>query len=144
MHCWLVGLPFWFSRCVSPGSVLGAIAAIAAPALAQPMTCTPPQKSMLDVEFMLGRGKASDAAWRRFLAREVSPRFPDGLTVYETTGQWRDPATNVIAREKSRVLRMIVPADTALDKVAAIAETYKKQFRQKSVGVITREVCASF
>jgi hypothetical protein len=99
---------------------------------------------MLDIELMLGRGKASAAHWARFLVREVTPRFPGGLTVYETTGQWRDPATKVIAREKSRVLRVIAPADTAPEKIAAVAEAYKQQFRQKSVGVVTREVCASF
>jgi hypothetical protein len=108
------------------------------------LSCTPPQTSMLDIELMLGRGKASDARWRDFLAREVTPRFPDGLTVYETTGQWRDAQRNVIVREKSRVLRIIVPADIAQDKIAAVAEAYKKQFRQKSVGIVTRPTCVSF
>src|SRR5437763_6423530 len=87
------------------------------PAFAQP-ACTPPHKPMLDIELMLGRGSASDARWREFLAREVTPRFPDGLTVYETTGQWRDPQRNVIVRERSRVLRIIIPADApARDKI---------------------------
>jgi hypothetical protein len=99
---------------------------------------------MLDVELMLGRGKTNEARWARLLARDVTPRFPDGLTVYETTGQWRDPATNVIAREKSRVLRIIVTLDTAPDKIAAVVEAYKTQFRQKSVGILMRPVCASF
>jgi len=100
---------------------------------------------MLDVELMLGRGKASEARWKQFLGREVTPRFPDGLTVYETTGQWRDPRTAAIGRERSRVLRIIVArGDAVADKVAAVAEAYKKQFRQKSVGVLTREVCAAF
>jgi hypothetical protein len=108
------------------------------------LSCVAPQKPMLDVEFLLGRGKASDARWRAFLAKEVSPRFPDGLTVYETIGQWRDPARNVIVREKSRVLRMIVPADTARDKIDAVAEAYKTQFAQKSVGIVMRPACVSF
>jgi hypothetical protein len=111
---------------------------------AQTLSCTPPQKPMLDIELLLGRGKASDARWRDFLAREVSPRFPDGLTVYETTGQWRDPATKVITREKSRVLRMIVPADALRDEIEAVAEAYKKQFAQKSVGIVMRPACVSF
>jgi len=115
---------------------------ISAPALAQ-SSCTPPQQPMLDIELMLGR-TGSDARWKQFLAREVTPRFPDGLTVYETTGQWRDPATNKITRERSRVLRMLVPADTARDKIDAVADAYKKEFEQKSVGVVTRQVCASF
>jgi hypothetical protein len=111
---------------------------------AQALSCTPPQTPMLDIELMLGRGKAGEARWAQFLAREVTPRFPDGLTVYETTGQWRDPATKVIARGKSRVLRIIAPRDTAPDQIAAVAEAYKTRFRQKSVGIVTRQVCAAF
>jgi len=113
-------------------------------ALSQNLACTPPQKSMLDIELMLGRGKANETRWRLFLAREVTPRFPDGLTVYETTGEWRDPASKAVTREKSRVLRIIAPADIAPDKIAAVAEAYRRQFRQKSVGIVTRQVCASF
>jgi hypothetical protein len=113
------------------------------PAGAQP-TCQAPQQSMLDVELLLGRGGKPDAQWRQFLAREVTPRFPDGLTVYETYGQWRDPKRNVIVREKSRVLRIIVPADAPGDKIAAVAAAYKKQFSQKSVGIVTRPACVSF
>ncbi len=122
----------------------GFLAAYAAPAFAQ-MSCPAAQKPMRDIELLLGRGNASDARWRQFLAREVTPRFPDGLTVYEATGQWRDPQTGKIGRERSRVLRLIVTNDAAVtDKIAAVAEAYKKQFRQKSVGIVTRDVCASF
>ena len=122
---------------------LAALAIITTPAFAQ-QSCPASQQPMLDIELLLGRGKASDARWRAFLAREVTPRFPDGLTVYETTGQWRDPTTQKVAREKSRVLRIIAPANTAPDKIAALADAYKQQFRQKSVGIVTRHVCASF
>ena len=126
-----------------------AIAAIvfchAGHAAAQVLTCTAPQIAMLDIELLLGRGTAGDARWRQFLAREVTPRFPDGLTVYETYGQWRDPKRNVIVREKSRVMRIIVPADApAQDKIEAVTEAYKKQFSQKSVGIATRMACVSF
>src|SRR3954454_11774517 len=100
-------------------AALAALAIIATPTSAQ-QSCPAFQRAMLDIEFMLGRGKASDARWRAFLAREVTPRFSDGLTVYETTGQWRDPATHKVTREKSRVLRIIAPMDGAPDKIAAV------------------------
>ena len=116
--------------------------ALASPVRAQ-VSCSAPQKPMLDVELLLGR-QGSDARWREFLAREVTPRFPDGLTVYETYGQWRDPK-NAISRERSRVLRIIVAADPqAQERIAAVAEAYKKQFGQKSVGIVTRPACVSF
>ena len=113
-------------------------------AAAQSLTCIAPQSAMLDIELLLGR-KGGDARWRAFLAREVTPRFPDGLTVYQTTGQWRDPARKVLVRERSRVLRIIVPADPApRDKVEAVAAAYKMQFQQKSVGIVMRPACVSF
>ncbi len=118
------------------------VAASTAPVAAQ-IACTPPQSAMLDVELLLGHS-GSMAKWRAFLSTEVTPRFPDGLTVYETSGQWRDPATQKITREKSRVLRVIVPVDTARDKIGALADAYKTQFAQKSVGIVTRPACVSF
>jgi hypothetical protein len=130
---------------VLPRILLGAFfTAFAVPAFAQ-VSCASPQLPMLDVELMLGHGKGSAAQWRAFLRDEVTPRFPDGLTVYETTGQWRDPARKLIVREKSRVLRIIVQADPLVqDKVTAIADAYKTRFAQKSVGIVTRTACVSF
>jgi hypothetical protein len=124
--------------------LIAALLSPASVASAQSLSCTAPQKPMLDIELLLGRGKASDARWRDFLAREVSPRFPDGLTVYETTGQWRDPARNIIVRERSRMLRIIVPADAPRDTIEAVASAYRKQFAQKSVGIVMRPACVSF
>ena len=31
-------------------------------------------------------------AWESFLADEVTPRFPDGLSWYDVNGQWRGPS----------------------------------------------------
>ena len=38
-----------------------------------------------------GGGLVSEAEWTAFLANVVTPRFPDGLTVCPTEGQWTDP-----------------------------------------------------
>jgi hypothetical protein len=67
------------------------------------------------------------------------------LTVYETYGQWRDPKRNVIVRERSRVMRIIVAADAPVrEKIEAVTEAYKRQFSQQSVGIVTRPACVSF
>ena len=34
-------------------------------------------------------GRVSESQWQAFLREEVTPRFPDGLTVWQTDGQWR-------------------------------------------------------
>ena len=37
------------------------------------------------------------------------PRFPEGLTVYNTAGQWRDRASKKIMREPSKVVKIVLP-----------------------------------
>jgi hypothetical protein len=87
----------------------------------------------------------SEAAWRRFVAREITPRFPDGLTISNATGQWRDPASGKMVREPSQRVEIVLPAhaddETRLD---AIAGAYKRRFHQHSVGVIVQSACVSF
>jgi hypothetical protein len=131
-------------------TLLGAILiALATPASAQ-LSCALPQKPMMEVELLFGRnigGKlgVTESRWAAFLAREVTPRFPDGLTVFDTSGQWSDAKTKKVVREPSKIVRIIMPADAqANDKIDAIASAYKKQFRQDSVGVLSRPACVSF
>ena len=87
----------------------------------------------------------SEAAWRRFLAREVTPRFPDGLTVTSALGQWRDRSTGRIVREPSKLVMIVLPghADDQA-RLDAIVAAYKRQFHQQSVGVIVQPACAAF
>lgn len=123
--------------------------AVATPASAQ-LSCAAPQKPMMEVELMFGRNiggrlGVTDKLWASFLGREVTPRFPEGLTVFDTSGQWSDARTKKVVREPSKIVRIIMPADTqASEKIDAIASAYKKQFRQDSVGVLSRPACVSF
>jgi hypothetical protein len=119
-------------------------------AFAQGLSCPTPQNPMVEVELLFGRNigghlGVSDAQWRSFVAREITPRFPEGLTVLEATGQWRDAKTKAPVREPSKIVRIIVPADAASDeKVEAIAAAYIKRFRQDSVGIVRRPACVYF
>ena len=51
---------------------------------------------------------------------------------------------NAIMREKSRVLRIIVPAVARATRSLRSREAYRKQFAQKSVGIVMRPACVSF
>jgi hypothetical protein len=75
----------------------------------------------------------------------MTPRFPDGLSVLDAAGQWHDKARGRVVREPSKLV-IIVTADDApaRDKIAAIVAAYKEQFHQRSVGVVSRPVCAAF
>jgi hypothetical protein len=120
--------------------------ALTASAAAQSeLQCSGAQKSWTVAELLFGRSNVSDKAWDRFLTAEVTPRFPDGLTVYDARGQWRNPETKKISRERSKVVMIAMPAGTDNDaRLKAIIEAYKTRFRQQSVGLILRPSCVSF
>src|ERR1043166_3493683 len=78
-------------------------------------------------------GSISEGQWQAFLGKEVTPRFPDGLTVWEADGQWRR-SDGRIARERSKVL-LLVHDDTpeVRSALAAIVGNYKRLYEQESV-----------
>ena len=87
----------------------------------------------------------SDAAWAEFLATIVTPRFPDGLTVLDGYGQWRNPSTGEIGHEASTLVE-IVTSDTTetAARLEQIRDAYKTRFGQQSVGLVTTASCAAF
>jgi hypothetical protein len=92
-----------------------------------------------------GRGPVTEGEWSRFVAQEVAPRFPAGFTVLDANGQWLSPASGAVAREASKVVRIVTPEDAGLAaRVRAVAEAYKARFRQEAVGVVSSESCAAF
>lgn len=104
---------------------------------------------MTRLELLFGAAKpdgteVSDADWLAFLDETVTPRFPDGLTVLDGRGQWRN-ARGEIVREATRVLLVwhLPHARTAAD-IAAIRETYKQRFGQESVMRIDGVGCVAF
>jgi len=87
----------------------------------------------------------SEGAWERFVAREITPRFPDGLTVTSASGQWRDPASGRIVREPSKLVTIVLPGNEDDEaRLDAVVGAYKRQFRQRSVGLVIQPACASF
>jgi hypothetical protein len=124
----------------------GALLALTASAAAQPdLQCSSVQKPWIVAELLFGRSNVSERAWDRFLAAEVTPRFPDGLTVYDARGQWRNPQTKKIFRERSKVVMIAMPHSADNDaRLQTIIDAYKTRFSQQSVGLILRPSCVSF
>jgi hypothetical protein len=114
------------------------------------LVCQGTQRSAAVADLLFGRNVGgrlgvSEAAWRQFLAAEVTPRFPDGLTVTDAAGQWRDTGTGRIVHEPTKVVTIVLPDrfDNRA-RIDAIAEAYKTRFRQQSVGVVIRPACVAF
>ena len=106
----------------------------------------------IQTELYFGTTKAdgtelTDDEFNAFLDKEITPRFPDGLTVLTGYGQWRNSAGEATS-EKSVVVIILYPADPggeANAKIQEIRETYKSDFDQESVlRADTPGVCVSF
>lgn len=72
--------------------------------------------------------------FRKFVDEQVTPYFPDGLTVLTGYGQFRN-AAGVIVKEQARVLILFYPLKTknANKNIQTIRDAYKCYFQQESV-----------
>jgi hypothetical protein len=119
-------------------------------AWAQPVACGGAQKPQQVVELMFGRNIAdriavTEGEWTRFVDQEITPRFPDGVTVFRAAGQRRDQSSNRIVREPTNIVLIVLPGKAEeLERVNEITQAYKVRFKQQSVGVILHPACVSF
>lgn len=92
------------------------------------------------------RAPVTDAEWARFMQEVVTPAFPDGLTVLDGTGQWRN-AAGQISRENSKILLLVLPGQdqaAAAARLAPVTAAWKARFAQESVLTVFRAGCAAF
>jgi hypothetical protein len=136
-------------RFIRTASLLWLACASAGGAWAQSGECRSGKPQQV-AELMFGRKigdrvAVTDTAWARFVDREITPRFPDGLTVIDARGQWRDRDRNRIVREPSKLVQIVLPGkDEDQQRLDEIAAAYKLRFRQQSVGIILRPACVAF
>lgn len=115
-----------------------------------PQGCAPGQQAMLSAELLFGRKigdrvGVSEAAFRRFVDEVVTPLFPEGLTVLDASGQYRDRERGTLIREPSKLVLIAASDESAnREKLSMIVEAYKRSFSQQSVGLILKPACASF
>ena len=111
--------------------------------------CPEGMDAFVSYQLFMGRSMpdgnvASDADWNRFLAETVTPRFPDGLTVLDASGQWRN-SSGIIEKEQSKQLVILAPpGEDALRLIGEVSEAYKSRFNQESVLKVVEDVCVSF
>jgi hypothetical protein len=108
------------------------------------------EQHMLVVELFFGRNikgrqPLTDAEWAEFAGQTIAPNFPDGFTVLDGEGQWRNPQSGHIAGGLTKILLVAAKPEPDLSgRLSAVIDAYKSQFHQQSVGIITRDSCAAF
>jgi hypothetical protein len=77
----------------------------------------------------------SEAEFEAFLDNEITPRFPDGLTLLAGLGQYKN-SEGTIVQERSQLLIILYPPESGAESSANLEEirdAYETQFHQESV-----------
>ncbi len=92
-----------------------------------------------------GGSIVTDEEFEHFLKREITPRFPDGLTLLVGTGQFKNSKGEII-QEKSRLLILLYPfgESGSSERIEQIRDAYKSAFGQESVIRADGLSCVSF
>lgn len=106
----------------------------------------------VDTKLYFGLGPAdhpdqgiSEAQWREFLDKQVTPRFPAGLSVMDVYGQWQGKTEPAPERLRSKMLIVDYPDTQAnRDKIDAIRAAWKQKTGDQSVLRVTAPVDVSF
>jgi hypothetical protein len=126
------------------------LVALAVGACAQPGTppvCTAPLKPAVAIDLYFGRdkpsgGEVTDAEWGAFVTEVVTSRFPDGLSVFDSSGQYREPTGRLVRERSKRLVVIVFDAPAHKAKVIEIVEAYKQRFGQYSVFRVEQPICA--
>jgi hypothetical protein len=86
----------------------------------------------------------SEAEWQSFVDTAVTPRFREGLTMFDADGQYLMDDGNLV-HENSKVIVLLHEGGAARSRdIDAIREEYKQQFDQESVLRIDSLSCVAF
>jgi len=123
--------------------MLGLAGCMSAP---KPQGCPVGQASLQTAQLFLGGKTPAAPAERdlsRFVDQEVTPRFPDGVTVVRGGGQWKGSENRMI-REASKVVLVVLPASgDSHGKVEAVRIAYRSKFKQDPVVVLPPAACVA-
>ena len=111
--------------------------------------CPEDSDPFVKYELFMGRNTTDgdvvdDEDWDSFLAETVTPRFPDGLTVLDAQGQWRDSEGRILKEQSTILVILAPPGDKGLRLIDEISDEYKVRFKQESVLQVIGETCVSF
>ena len=136
-------------RAVALLPLLAGAALLSGCASLAPTTCPAGQNPGRAVQLFFGRNVGdtvgvSEADFARFVDTELTPRFPDGLTVLDAAGQWRG-ASGVVGREPSKLVVLALPGRAGDDaKLDAVRAAYKARFSQEAVLIVSQPACLGF
>jgi hypothetical protein len=111
-------------------------------------TCSTHETQSISDLLYFGTAKAAGfvtpSEWSDFLMKTVTPRFPQGFTVWQASGQWQDNKGNIV-QETSYVLNLIHTDDERSENaINTLTLEYKSRFKQDAVLRIKSVACLSY
>ena len=86
-------------------------------------------------------GRVSERALRRFVDQEITPRFPDGVSVVSGGPQWTGKSDGLI-RDSAKVVLIALPAaGNAHRRVEQVRAAYRARFGLESFVAIPPATC---
>lgn len=120
---------------------LGLAGCMSAP---RPQACPAGQTPLRTAQLFLSAkapAKLDERDLRRFVDQEVTPRFPDGVTIVNGGGKWKG-SENRLIREADKVVLLVLPASGAgPTQVEAVRTAYRTRFKQEPVVVLPPPAC---
>ena len=128
------------------GAIVGAGALLAGCQTAPKPVCPAGQAQLRTAQLFFtakAPAKLDETALRLFVDQEVTPRFPDGVTVVDGGGQWKG-AENQMIREAAKVVMIVLPAKgDPTAEVEAVRMAYRARFKQEPLVVLPPPACVT-
>jgi len=132
------------------GAIATAVVALAGCQTAPPLppSCPVGQISQQTAQLYFGgmfgpASKISETQFRKYVEEELTPRFPDGLTVLDGGRQWRGEENKAI-REAAKVVLIVLPkTHAAQSRINAARSAYWSRFHQDAVVEVMPPACVA-
>ena len=81
--------------------------------------------------------------WELFVRKSITPRFPQGFTIYTGEGQWQHE-DGLVIRELSHTVLIVSDDPQSQEHIRETVAAYKRCFDQESVMVTMNTVFVEF
>tara|TARA_R100000935_G_scaffold54882_1_gene84227 strand:- start:49841 stop:50236 length:396 start_codon:yes stop_codon:yes gene_type:complete len=129
------------------GFAVALLAALSLVGCASVPTCGPGERAGESAQLFFGRNigptlGVDEAAFQDFVAREISPRFPSGMTILDAEGRWASQGQ--VMTEAAKVVVLVQAGTIERSALSEIRAAYRDRFLQEAVLQLTAPVCLTF
>ena len=105
-----------------------------------------PRQASTDITVSPRHGpQVTEQDWIAFRDEVISANLPNGYTVMDAEGAWKEPGAMRTVTERTKVLVTVMPDQPdSIEAVNRVRAAYQARFHQRLVGLAVQPACASF